>query len=177
MGYVHLWMIGFIILLGYLTVVGNKYWARRHMEDRRATRIIFVALLMIYAAVYSYLTFFYREQMGETHSRLEPFWSYKEAFKGWTISRLGVARSIALNIAITIPLGYLLPGVFRFSRHRYMWTMATVLGLSLATELIQFVTKTGLAETDDVINNCIGVAIGMFGYMLAERLLERTRKT
>ncbi len=172
-GQIHLWMIVVIILLGYLAVIGNKYWAKRHVEDRKATRIILITILVIYAAVYSYLTFFYREPMTEAHLRLEPFWSYREAFDGFTIARLGVARSILLNIAITIPLGYLLPSVFRFRKHRYWWTMIIVLSLSIATELIQLFTRTGLCETDDVINNMFGCVLGMAGYWIADKLVER----
>ena len=165
-------MIAAVIILGYLAIVGNKYWARRHVEDRKATAIILAAILIIYAGIYSYLTFFYREQMTETHIRLEPFWSYREAFEGWTIARLGLARSIALNIAITIPLGYLLPGVFRFSKHRYLWMLLAVLCLSVCTELIQLLARTGLAETDDMINNMIGAVIGMSGYWAANICLK-----
>ena len=78
-GQVHFWMIAAVIILGYLAVVGNKYWAKRHIEDRKATRVILVIVLICYALIYSYLTFFYREPMVSAHMRLEPFWSYREA--------------------------------------------------------------------------------------------------
>lgn len=166
-------MVAAIILLGYLTVIGNKCWAKRHVEDRKATNIILVVILLLYSAIYAYLTFFYREQMTEIHIRLQPFWSYREAVEGFSIRRLGVARSILLNIAITIPLGYLLPAVYRFTKRRYLWTMITVLILSASTELIQYITRTGLAETDDLINNLTGGGIGAMGYWLACRICIR----
>lgn len=171
-GQIHFWMIGAVIALGFLAVVGNKYWAKRHIEDRKATAIILTVVLLAYGIVYAYLTFFYREPMTEAHVRLEPFWSYREAFEGLSIRRLGLARSITLNIAITIPLGYLLPSVFRFTEHRYIWTMITVLCLSVFTELIQFLSRTGLCEIDDVINNVAGAVIGAAGYWIANRLLK-----
>lgn len=154
-----------------MAVFGNKIWAKKHVEDRKATTIILIFILAVYALIYSYLTFFYREPMGEAHLRLEPFWSYREAFEGFSIRRLGVARSIILNIAITIPLGFLLPAVYR--KHRYLWTILTVMVLSLATEIIQLITRTGLAETDDVINNALGCIIGLVGYLFAERQMKR----
>lgn len=172
-GQIYLWMIAAVIVLGYADVVGNKYWAKRHVEDRRATVIVLTTVLIMYGLVYSYLTFFYREPMTEAHVRLELFWSYREAFDGMSVRRLGVARSIVLNIAITIPLGYLLPSVYRFTKRRYLWTMVTVLCLSIATEVVQGVSRTGLAETDDVINNLIGAEIGVLGYWLANKVLER----
>ncbi len=168
-GQIHLWMIIIVILLSYLAVVGNKYWARRHGEDRHATRIILGTILVFYFCIYAYLTFFYRTPMEEVHIKLEPFWSYREAFRDGKIVRLGVARSILLNIAITIPLGFLLPAVYGSSKHRYGLTFLTILLLSLATELIQLLTRTGLAETDDVINNVIGGAIGLIGYWIFDK--------
>ena len=93
----------------------------------------------------------------------------EKQFEGLSIKRLGVARSIILNVAITVPLGYLLPAVLRFVKHKFLWTIVTVLVLSLITELVQLISRTGLAETDDVINNVIGTVIGMFGYWIAVR--------
>jgi len=172
-GQIHLWMIIVVIILGYLAVAGNIYWAKRHVRDQRGTRIVFGFILFCYAVVYAYLTFFYRTPMKENHVKLEPFWSYKEAFEGLSISRLGVVRSIVLNIAITIPLGYLLPSAYRSTHHRYLHTMLTVLFLSLVTEILQLITRTGLCETDDVINNMFGAAIGMVMYRVAEKGLNR----
>ncbi len=168
-GQIHLWMIVVIILLGYLAVVGNKYWAGRHGEDRRATRIILGTILLFYICIYAYLTFFYRAPMEEAHIKLQPFWSYREAFRDGQIARLGMARSILLNIAVTIPLGYLLPAVYGSSKHRYGLSLLTVFLLSMATELIQFLNKTGLAETDDVINNTIGGSIGSIAYCFFDK--------
>ena len=168
-GQIHLWMITAVIILSYLAVVGNKYWAGRHGEDRRATKIVLGTILLFYFCIYAYLTFFYRTPMEEIHIKLEPFWSYREAFRDGDIVRLGVARSILLNIAITIPLGFLLPGVYGCSKHKYGLSFLTILLLSLATELIQLLTRTGLAETDDVINNVIGGAIGIIGYWVFDK--------
>lgn len=168
-GQIHLWMIAAVIILGYLVVVGNKYWAGRHGEDRRATRIVLGTILLFYFCLYAYLTFFYRTPMEEAHIKLEPFWSYREAFNNGEIARLGVARSILLNIAITIPLGYLLPAVYGRSKHSYGLSLLTILLLSLVTELIQLLSRAGLCETDDVINNVIGGAIGLVGYWVFDK--------
>lgn len=170
---VHLWMIASIIIFGYLAVVGNMYWVKKHVRNRRGARIIFTIILLSYVAGYVYLTYFYRTPMEEGHARLEPFWSYREAFDGWKIKRLGVARSILLNLAITIPLGYLLPSVYKSATHRYFNTFLTVFFLSLITETIQLISKTGLCETDDVINNSLGACIGIVMFITAEKGIER----
>ena len=176
-GQIHLWMIAVIIVLGYIAVVGNMYWAKRHVRDQRGTRIILSFILLCYSVVYAYLTFFYRIPMGEAHVRFEPFWSYKEAFDGLSIRRLGVARSIVLNIAMMIPLGYLLPTIYRASLHPYVFSFLTVAIVSILTETIQYITFTGLCELDDLVNNILGALIGIVGNLLAYRLINGSRKS
>lgn len=119
-GQIHLWMIVAVIIHGYLAITGNMYWARRHVRDQRGTRIVLGFILLCYVAVYAYLTFFYRTPMEEAHIKLEPFWSYKEAFRNVQIVRLGVARSIVLNIVFTVPLGYMLLSLYRSTSHKYI---------------------------------------------------------
>lgn len=172
-GYVHLGVIGLLVSIGFLAVLLNKVWAGRHTENRKATGWVLGAVLLVYAFVYAYLCFFYRSPMNEAHIRLEPFWSYREAFGMGGIERLGVARSILLNILITVPLGYLLPAVFRFTPHPYRYTVLLVLALSVLTEFVQYVTKTGLCETDDVINNVLGGLVGLTAYILADKLVRK----
>ncbi len=164
-GFVHLWMIALAVIVGFALVI---------YSERTAKKSITVAMLVLYSAVYVYLTFLYRTPMAEMHMRLDPFWSYREAFDGFfTIRRLGVARSICLNILLYIPPGYLLPSVFRRCKHRFIVSAVAAAGLSLGTEAVQFFTKTGLCETDDVINNLIGAVIGGIGYWCAMKLMNR----
>ena len=146
------------------------------VADERAagiTNLILGAILLLYTALWCWLCFFYRKPMAEPHLRLDPFWSYREAFSHSGIARLGVARSIALNILLTVPLGYLLPAVFRNTKHPYVFTLLTVLTLSLTTEILQYLTRTGLAETDDVINNLLGCAAGLLAYRIAAVIVQK----
>lgn len=69
--------------------------------------------------------------------------------------------SIVLNIAITIPLSYLLPSVFRFTKLRYCLTIFTVLVLSVGTEIVQVVVGLGLTEINDLTNNVTEAGLGM----------------
>ena len=38
-GQIHLWMIAAVVILGYLTVVVNKYLVSKHEENRKATAV------------------------------------------------------------------------------------------------------------------------------------------
>ena len=114
--------------------------------------------------------------MSEAHFQFVPLWSYREAFGDGGVARLGVARSIILNILITIPLGYFLPAVYRELKHRYRLSILTVVVISVITEIIQLISRTGLCETDDVINNTIGGIIGLVSYMVAGKIIKKVQR-
>ena len=46
------------------------------------------------------------------------------------------------------------------------------LGASVATEYIQYLLKMGWCETDDVIHNTLGTAIGVWVWYLQSKLLN-----
>ncbi len=175
-GQVHLWIIFSIIISGYLAIILNTLYAKHHPTKKRETNILLTIILLIYAAGYSYLCFFYRTPMAEAHIRLEPFWSYREAFSGLNIERLSVARSSLLNILITIPLAMFLPVILRNTPHPYRNTLLICLALSILTELIQYLTRTGLTETDDIINNTLGSITGVLLVWLADRIIREPKQ-
>ena len=139
------------------------------------------ALLAVYMLVYVYLTFLTRRP-GKAQLNLELFWSYREAFEGFPfkIKRLGLARQIAMNVLLTVPLGLLLPLLFYRAKHPYVWTVLIVLGLSVLTEVLQYLTRMGLCELDDLFDNLLGglIGIGMLagGGWLAGRVTAVERK-
>ena len=71
------------------------------------------------------------------------------------------------NIIMFIPLGFLMPRVFR--RLRKLWkTLLLCIGIIVAIELVQLVTLVGTCDVDDLILNVLGIYLGYF--------LCRTRK-
>ena len=61
---------------------------------------------------------------------------------------------VRANILLFIPIGFLLPLVVK--KMPLLWGI----GFSLLIEIIQFITRRGTCETDDVISNTIGLLIG-----------------
>ena len=101
------------------------------------------------------------EGLGETLSHIH-------------ISSYTYAREVFLNILLYIPMGYLLP--FIFKPMRYSVTACTLAGFlcSCATEYAQLRWGLGCFQVDDIVNNTIGCLIGaVAGCMLAR--LWRTR--
>ena len=71
------------------------------------------------------------------------------------------------NIIMFIPLGFLMPRIFR--RLRKLWkTLLLCIGIIVAIELVQLVTLVGTCDVDDLILNVLGIYLGYF--------LCRTRK-
>ena len=78
------------------------------------------------------------------------------------------AREVLLNVLLYMPMGYLLPFVFK--PMRYSVAACTLVGFicSCATEYAQYVWHIGYCQVDDVINNTLGCFAGaVMGCMLA----------
>lgn len=153
-------------MLLVLCVVALFLRAQQLAAGQRANRQItwlVVVLLVIYLGVYAYLTFFYRTPASKSMARLTPFWSYREGFEffPFRIRRLGMAREVILNILLTIPVGLLLPLLFARRKHPYLLTAGIAILLAVVTEGLQYVTRLGYCETDDLISNFLGCLIGM----------------
>ena len=88
--------------------------------------------------------------------RIIPFWSFLEFFKGYW-SRGG---SIALNIILFVPFGYLLAKV-QGSRKA---VLISCLAVTVAIELIQYFSYYGYLDIDDIISNLMGGFIGYAVY-------------
>ena len=68
------------------------------------------------------------------------------------------------NIGWFFPLGFFLP--FLLKRLRFFPVAAIGFALSLAIELIQYFTRLGVCELDDVILNTLGTVLGYWVYRL-----------
>lgn len=79
-----------------------------------------------------------------------------------------------LNILLFMPLGYLLPSIFNFFKHKPWFTVIAGFLLSLTTELLQLVTRLGSFDVDDLINNTLGSVIGVILYYLVLKKVQRT---
>ena len=113
-------------------------------------------LLIIYLIVILYMTIFNRNPYSSRNAWLRIFTTYRHFFK---IEYL--RREILNNIILFIPLGTIVAKLWP------RWRMVIVpVIVSVTIELLQFITKRGWMETDDVISNSIGGLIGFAAVML-----------
>ena len=147
-----------------------------HNSLSLAEKLFLGLLLVLYLLAYINLTFFANRRVTKTPQiEWRLFWSYKDAF-AWkegtiTILRLGLARQILLNILVYVPVGLLMPLVYK--KHPYIFALLTGFMLSLLTEVMQYITHRGLCEMDDLFNNTLGCLIGMTLFALGSQVIRK----
>ncbi|MBQ9767686.1 MAG: VanZ family protein [Lachnospiraceae bacterium] len=148
------------------------------MEKKKETfRIVFILLFLAYLLLLAYLLFFSSTygrtaEMGYRYN-LTPFLEIRRGLENIeTVGYYYVLVNIAGNIAAFMPFGFLLPLV---TERKVNTGQALVYGflLSLCAELIQFVSRTGALDVDDLILNTVGSVLGYWCYYV---LLGRRKK-
>lgn len=116
------------------------------------------------------VTLLTREQMISREHILVLFHSYYEAF---VHHRWGWISQGLLNMLLFVPLG-----VTGYLVTKKSISRAILIGLllSIFVEVTQYFTKLGFFETDDIINNTIGTAIGAGICFLAIRFTKKLNK-
>ncbi len=100
---------------------------------------------------------------------LHLFRAFREA---WNEFSLQIWLNPLLNTAMFMPLGALLPLLWRPFRRWYA-ALAAGLGLSLAVEAVQYVGALGLADVDDLFCNALGTMVGWCLCMIVLYLMDK----
>jgi glycopeptide antibiotics resistance protein len=106
---------------------------------RKKIRIV---LIVWYTFFILYLTLLSRE-FGNERLFTGPFWEVCHGYWG----------DIGLNILLFIPLGIIAHGL----KHAFLYGLC----LSMIIESVQFTLRLGMCQVDDVINNSIGMVVGI----------------
>ena len=129
-------------------------------------------ILSAYVVVLLYLTIFGRYSHPEYTYQIHIYKSYKHLLEQFDWQGI---RQIIINIAMMIPVGFLLPVLIK-NKYKYLLTLISALILILFIEIMQMVMQCGSFEVDDVINNLIGTIIGMLIFALANRIFKNNKK-
>ena len=107
-----------------------------------------------------------RSTNSERSYRFAPFIHYFSSLSG--------RETLWLNAFFFLPLGlslpYLLPDKIQ---RKALATILIAAAFSTCIEAVQFIFKLGLCETDDVIMNTLGAAIGTLSYIATRRINAR----
>ena len=140
----------------------------------------------IYAVGYLYCTLFSRVIGSGVTVELRPFMSlvrlFDEPVEGggkvvgffaWFMNGSAPFAGIILNILLFFPLGYLLPILFPKLKPKHIIIIGCL--CSIVTEATQYLLKMGWCETDDVIHNTLGTAIGVWVWHLQSKRLNKPK--
>lgn len=123
-------------------------------------------LLILYLIVILYMTLLNRNPHSSRNAWFRIFATYQ-----YFLTNAYLRREILNNIILFIPLGTIVARLWPRWRRLIVPVM-----VSVAIELLQFITKRGFFETDDIISNSIGGIIGFSAAMLflyAKSVLRR----
>jgi len=135
----------------------RKYGAERKFPWGR---VILYFLFALYLAVVLFLTVFRGNQMN-WQINLHLFRAWREALNNFSQHRW---LNVLLNIAMFLPLGFLLPLLGKKFRK---WYSVFPVGFcfSLFIELLQLALARGVFDVDDLFCNTLGAGMGFFAVM------------
>lgn len=146
-----------IIITGIYIVVYRCLRKLENNEMKRCKIICINAGIVGYITLILIITLFSRETQIEKAISIIPF-TY--------IDSLDKIRGNMMNILLFYPLGILAGTKWKRIRVILIGTI-----LSLGIEISQYLWNLGYAETDDIINNTIGMALGVGVMLICKKIL------
>jgi len=146
--------LGVLLRTRSMTRIGRAAYCRRALW----------VLLAYYMAILSVLLFFgglfHVDRAWGSAVNLEPFYTIRRFFIHYRrTGSLSSLWNLLGNIVILIPLGILLPLLFRPLR-RFWLTLPLLALFAVGVEYLQWRTGAGVADVDDSILNFAGAAVG-----------------
>lgn len=145
-----------VVAITYL-IHKRKYKGERKFPwGKTILSLVFLGYLVIvlYATIL-------RNAGGYREWNLHLFRAWREAWNNFSTKNWA---NVLLNIAMFMPLGFLLPLMWKKFRKWYV-TIPVGFTTSLAIELLQLAISRGICDVDDLFCNTLGAAMGYFVIM------------
>lgn len=162
--------ISFPVLLIVLAIAIVATCAVLAFANIRKFRNVILVWLIACLYLMFHIAIFGRESREFYSLHLIPFWSIESIQNGFVETLYEKLN----NILFFIPFGCLIGTYFKekvISRSLIIGTVT-----SITIELLQLITKTGTCETDDVICNTVGCAIGAVIGIVLCRLIGKKKE-
>ena len=161
-------ILSVLIFLALCVITVLLYKSKKIDKLQRNAAII----LSLYVVILLYFTVIGRYSHEEYENRIYFYYSYRRLIEHYDTQSM---RQILLNIAMFVPVGFMLPMVFN-SKGKYLKAIVVSILLIIVIEFLQMLTKTGSCEVDDIINNLIGALLGIALYHMAFKLFKNQKK-
>lgn len=158
-------LIGIVIIICYAQI--NSFYKKNCWQ-----RLFNFALFLLSLLALTYTTILGRE--GDTAEiELQPFYTFIMAQ-----SQVEYYRTFFMNVLLFVPLGLSMP--YCLSKNPRKWpvvlTTCFAFVFSVGIEFLQYYYHLGRCETDDVIANTLGAAVGTLSYLLYMHILKNQEK-
>ena len=157
-----------LFLIGYFLVYKKKMKGTKNLN---LGKIALWSIFLIYMIIVLGATIGNRPS-GYESINLHLFSSYRHAYNNFSLAEW---RYIILNILMFVPIGFMLPLLFKKCECYYI-TYLTGFSISIFIEILQIISKRGIFEIDDIINNTLGCVIGYGIVMILMALFKRSKK-
>lgn len=161
--------IGISVILLF-TLIMLAFILHKHRLIDKIQRNSF-AILSTYIVALLYFTVFGRYSQSYYRYELNLFASYKQFFESFDVF---VFFQIVINLIMLIPVGFLLCLIIK-SRFKYLWVVLISILLTVGVEALQFVSRCGTFEVDDLINNTISTILGIIIYIILKSLYKKRK--
>ena len=163
--------IGISIFLTIYFLIYKKIM--KGTKKLKASKILLWGIFLIYTVIVLGATFIHRTPVMYENINLHIFSSY---IKVWNRFSLLELRNIIFNILMFLPLGFVLPLLFKKCEKFYI-TYFLGLCMTISIEVLQLISKRGIFEIDDIINNTLGCMIGYGVVMIFLLFSKRNKKS
>lgn len=159
--------LGLVMLAGILAVAVLAFiyfiFKKKHGRERKFPwgKIVLSLIFAGYLLIVIYATLLRDQGTFIRVYNLHLFRAWREAWNNFSVLNWA---NVLLNVALFVPLGGLLPLLWKKSRKWYV-TLSIGFGVSLAIELVQFAFCLGSCDVDDLFTNTLGAVIGYFCIM------------
>ena len=132
-------------------------------------KAILLLILLAWLVLTLFVTLLRGEGNGFRECNFHLFLAWKEAWNQFTLK---VWLNVLLNIALFLPLGFLLPLLAKKFQNGWLM-LITGFGGSLIIELAQLALGRGMFDVDDLFTNTLGAMLGWALIMLLLTLIKR----
>lgn len=134
-----------------------------------------VIFAFVYLFILMYSLFFKYYDLGTwSDVNLIPFKTIIPYLTGTVIANSNVmVINLIGNILLFTPLGFY-AGILR--KHHLLYSISALLAIPLLIEILQHLTRTGIADIDDLLLNFIGGLLGILAHRVLEKLYQHIHK-
>ncbi|MBQ9719960.1 MAG: VanZ family protein [Oscillospiraceae bacterium] len=125
-----------------------------------------LALFLVYTLAIGYVTIFSRDGKNDTSIFLFRFDAFEKAIRTRSLEPI---YDILLNVALFVPMGFLMPFVLPEKLDKWSYALMTGLMFTTVIEATQMLLRLGQADLTDIVTNALGAVIGFFFYRLTRR--------